>query len=119
MEQFSIAAFGHPFGSRQMIGMKTTALFSFEIRVQSEQDLHNLAPIGSVPIRVKEPQIKRHVLAIIGRKPLALRRFIQEWRWRALHQRRPYCLSAFLDAKYAALIDPRQLSPEIREVSPN
>ena len=86
-QQFSIAALGHPLGSRQVSGVNFAAPLRVVIRVQSEQDLHGLAPIGSVPVGIEEAQIKRHMLTIIGREFLALRRFIQEWRCRALHQR--------------------------------
>jgi hypothetical protein len=86
MQQFSISAFGHPLGARQMSGVKLAASFRVEISIQSEEDLHGLAPICSVSIRVQDSQIERHMLAIIGRELLALRRFIQEWRCRAPHQ---------------------------------
>ena len=54
-QQFSIAALGHPLGARQVSGVNFAASFGVEIGVQSEKNLHGLAPIGSVPIRVDEP----------------------------------------------------------------
>ncbi len=56
--------------------MDVATLIGIGIRVQAEQNLHGLAPIGPIPIRVKEPQIKLHVLTIIRRERLALRRLV-------------------------------------------
>ena len=58
--------------------MNFAASFLVVIGVQSEENLHDLAPICTVPVGIEKAQIKRHVLAIIGREFLALRRFVQE-----------------------------------------
>ncbi len=86
--------------------MDMAAPLIIDIGVQAEQDLHSLAPIGPIPIRVKEPQIKLHVLTIIRRERLALRRLVQKVRRRSLHDQSPYSPFENLLTKWPPVIDP-------------
>ncbi|MBK9268097.1 MAG: hypothetical protein IPM67_05380 [Sphingomonadales bacterium] len=49
-------------------------------RVEVKQDLHGFAPVGVIAFSIQEPQIEGHMLTIIGRERLALRRFLQKCR---------------------------------------
>ena len=105
-QQFSVAVLGHPFGARQMGVVDLAAFFRIEIWVETEQNMHGFAPIGSVPIRVEESQVKRHMLTIIRRELLAFRRFIQKVRCSLPHHQSPYSPFTILLTKCTAVIDP-------------
>ena len=86
-QQFPISALGHPLGARQVHSVNALAPFRFEIGGETEQDLDGFAPIRAVALGVEQTQVQDHVLTVIRRELGALRRFIQESRCRALHQR--------------------------------
>ncbi len=70
-----------------MSGVNFLASLRIVMGVETEQNLDGLAPIRAVALGIEETQVQDHVLTVVGRELWALRRFIQESRCRALHQR--------------------------------
>lgn len=90
-QQFLIAALGHPLSARKMSVMDLARPFRLGCRIDAEEDFCSLAPIGTVSVGIKQPQIQNHMLAVVSRQLLALRRFIKELRFRLAHHRIPGC----------------------------
>src|SRR5258708_6479591 len=65
-QKMTIAALGHPFGARQVALPGTLGAFGLALRIDVQNDVGNLAPIGSFGIGVKETQIRYKMLLIVA-----------------------------------------------------
>jgi hypothetical protein len=61
--------FRHPFGTRQMTLIGPSCTTSIVIRINVENDLRNIAPVGTIRIRGKHPDVGHGVLFVVDGQP--------------------------------------------------
>lgn len=65
-QKVPIAGVRHPAGAREMAVVDATTAFGVACRIETEQDLHRLRPIGAIGIRVKQARVELDVRLVIG-----------------------------------------------------
>ena len=75
-QQVGISVVGHPKRACEMAVVNATGAFALSSRVESEQDAHDLRPLGTLFGGVEETDIEREVLSVIVCHAGALRGLI-------------------------------------------
>lgn len=77
-QKVPIAGVRHPAGASEVAVMDAPAAFRVVCRIETEQDLHRLCPIGAIGIRVQQACVKLDVRLVVGGEFLPCRRGIFE-----------------------------------------
>lgn len=77
-EKVSIAGMRHPAGAGEMAIVDALAAFGVVCRIEPEQNLHRLCPIGAVGICVQQARVELDVRLVVGGEFLPRRRGILE-----------------------------------------
>lgn len=64
-EEMTIAAFRHPFGAGKVTFPGSLRAFWLAIRINVQNEIGDLAPIGSLSVGVKETQVRHKMLLIV------------------------------------------------------
>ena len=83
--EFAVTALCHPSSPSQVGVVDPATAHGLVIGIQTEQDPDDFAPVGVITGCVEQPEIEHHMVAIIGREVLALRRLIQKWPYGWFH----------------------------------
>ncbi len=80
-QQVSMAGFHHPTGARQMAVMDQARTFRLTRRIETEDDPHGFAPIGTLLRSVQQADVCREMPLVIGRELRAVGWAIVESRY--------------------------------------
>lgn len=72
-QKVPIAGVRHPAGASEVAVVDVSAAFRVACRIETEQNLHRLCPIGAIGICVKQARVKLDVRLVVGGEFLPLR----------------------------------------------
>lgn len=79
-QEMLVARFHHPAGAREVTIMDDAGTFWFASRVETENDSHCLAPVGTFFFGIEQAKIRREVTLIVRRELCADRwAIIEGW----------------------------------------
>ena len=65
-QKVPIAGVRHPAGASEMAVMDASTAFGVVCRIETEQNLHRLCPIGAIGIRVQQARVELDVRLVVG-----------------------------------------------------
>lgn len=66
VQKVPIAGVRHPAGASEMAVVDASTAFGVVRRIETEQNLHRLCPIGAIGICVKQARVKLDVRLVVG-----------------------------------------------------
>ena len=92
-DEFPVSLLGHPTRSGKVAFMNHTAALWMVLRIELEENANHFPPIGTIPIRIEDSQIKDHVLLIVACQVRFIGRSIPKCRLVFIHQS---CILSYL-----------------------